>query len=264
MKIKSILTAVISCLALAVPAWSLAQNAVIVNGKSIPKSKLDRLVEKSGQPSSPEVREKGRELLITREIILQEADKRGISQREDVKDQIEIAKMSVVVAAVFEDYIAKEGVSDSELQAVYDSVKGQFGGKEYKVRHILVEKEADAKALTAKIKAGASFEELAKANSKDPGSGAKGGDLDWVTSAALVPEFSKAMTALDKGQMTASPVKSQFGWHIIRLDDSRETKVPTLQELKPQLMQMLSQDEKWQRAKFGEMMQKFRSKAKIQ
>lgn len=264
MKIKFILTATVSSLVLTAPSWSLAQNAVIVNGKSIPKSKLDRLVEKSGQPASPEVREKGRELLITREIILQEADKRGISQREDVKDQIEIAKMSVVVAAVFEDYIAKEGVSDSELQSVYDSVKGQFGGKEYKVRHILVEKETDAKALTAKIKAGASFEDLAKANSKDPGSGSKGGDLDWVTSAALVPEFSKAMTALEKGQMTASPVRSQFGWHIIRLDDSRETKVPTLQELKPQLMQMLSQDEKWQRAKFGEMMQKFRSKAKIQ
>jgi peptidyl-prolyl cis-trans isomerase C len=264
MKNKSFLTVVFASLFLAAPIYSSAQNAVIVNGKSISKAKLDRLVEKSGQPSSPEVREKGRELLITREILLQEADKRGISQREDIKDQIEISKMSVIVAAVFEDYIAKEGVPDSELQAVYDSVKGQFGGKEYKVRHILIEKESDAKALTAKLKAGGSFEELAKVNSKDTGSAVKGGDLDWVTPAALVPEFSKAMTALEKGQMTSTPVKSQFGWHIIRLEDARETKVPSLQELKPQLMQMLSQDEKWQRAKFGEMMQKFRTKAKIQ
>jgi len=264
MKKRYIFSLTLTTLMLAVSSLGNAQNAVIVNGKAIPKSKLDRLVEKSGQPSSPEVREKGRELLITREILLQEADKRGISQREDIKDQIEIAKMSVVVAAVFEDYIAKEGVSDAELQTAYDAVKGQFGGKEYKVKHILVDKEADAKALTAKIKAGASFEELAKANSKDAGSGSKGGDLDWVTSAALVPEFSKAMTSLEKGQMTATPVKSQFGWHIIRLDDVRETKVPTVQELKPQLMQMLSQDEKWQREKFGEMMQKLRAKAKIQ
>lgn len=264
MKNRNLLTVALTCLLLTSTNLSFGQNAVVVNGKAIPKSKLDRLVEKAGQASTPEMREKGRELLITREILLQEADKRGISQREDIKDQIEIAKMSVVVAAVFEDYIAKDGVTDAELQAAYDAVKDQFGQKEYKVRHILVDKESDAKALTAKIKAGGSFEEIAKANSKDAGSGAKGGDLDWVSSAALVPEFSKAMTSLEKGQMTPAPVKSQFGWHIIRLDDVRETKAPTLQEFKPQLLQMLSQDEKWQRAKFGEMMQKFRSKAKIQ
>ena len=128
----------------------------------------------------------------------------------------------------------------------------------------MVEKEADAKSLIAKIKAGSSFEELAKANSKDPGSAAKGGELDWVSSTALVPEFSKAMSALNKGQMTQTPVKTQFGWHIILLEDVRDAKVPSLQELKPQLVQMLTQDENWQRAKFGEMMQKFKSKARIE
>jgi peptidyl-prolyl cis-trans isomerase C len=260
---KLLKTTIISAIFL-VSTAIFAQNAAIVNGKSIPKSKLDRLIVKSGQPPSPEVREKGRELLITRELVLQEAEKRGINQREDIKDQIEQAKLGILVAAVFEDFIAKDGISDAELQGAYETVKGQFAGKEYKVKHILVEKEADAKSLIAKIKAGASFEELAKANSKDPGSATKGGELDWVSSTALVPEFSKAMSALNKGQMTQTPVKTQFGWHIILLEDVRDVKVPTIQELKPQLVQMLTQDENWQRAKFSEMMQKFKSKAKIE
>lgn len=243
---------------------SIAQNAAVVNGKSIPKAKLDQLINKSGQPASPEMREKGRELLITRELVLQEAEKRGINQREDVKEQLEQAKLGVLVAAVFADFVEKEGITEADLQHAYDTVKGQFAGKEYKVKHILVEKESDAKNLISKLKSGASFDELAKANSKDPGSAAKGGELDWVSSTSLVPEFSKAMTSLNKGQMTQTPVKSQFGWHIILLEDIRDAKVPTIQELKPQLTQMLTQDENWQRAKFSEMMQKFKSKAKIQ
>ena len=264
MKKHSFLVTTLLALAFISPLSAYAQNAAIVNGKAIPSAKLDRLIEKSGQPSTDESREKGRELLISRELVLQEFDKRGLNQREDIKDQIEQSKMSVIIAALFEDYIAKDGITDAELQPVYDSVKGQFGGKEYKVSHILVEKEADAKSLIKKIKAGASFQDVAKANSKDPGSAVKGGDLDWVTSAALVPEFSKAMITLQKGQMTQAPVKSQFGWHIILLEDTRETKVPSLEEVKPQLMQMLSQDQNWQRAKFGDMMAKLRAKAKIQ
>ena len=143
-----------------------------------------------------------------------------------------------------------------------DHVKNWKG--EVEVKRTELEKEIDAKNLITKIKAGASFEQLAKDNSKDVGSGAKGGNLDWVNPSTLVPEFSKAMTLLEKGQMTQSPIKTQFGWHIILLDDVRDTKVPTLQELKPQLVQMLSQDENWQKAKFSEMMKKFKSKAKIQ
>lgn len=264
MKNKILLAKIITSFALSISCLAAAQNAVIVNGKSIPKSKLDKLVERSGQQNSQEVRDKGRELLITRELISQEAEKRGILQREDVKEQIDQAKLSVIVAAVFEDYLATDGITDKDLEPVYDSVKGQFGGKEYKVKHILVSTDSLAKSIIAKLKNGESFESLAKEFSKDPGSAAKGGDLDWVASASLVPEFSKAMTKLEKGQTTSNPVKTQFGWHIIRLDDFRDSKVPTLQELKPQLVQMLTQDQNWQKAKFGELMQKLRSKAKIQ
>ena len=133
-----------------------AQNAAIVNGKPIPKAQLDRLIKSSGQSATdPKVREQGRELLITRELIIQESDKRGTTKKEEVKDQMEQARLGVLVSALFEDYIDKGGITEDDYKSAYESVKSQFGGKEYKVHHILVEKEAEAKALIAKIKAGA-------------------------------------------------------------------------------------------------------------
>lgn len=241
-----------------------AQNAAIVNGKPIPKAQLDKLVQKAGQPDNPQVRDQAREMLVTRELILQEAEKRGLSQSEAVKEQLEQSRMGILVAAVFQDFVEKEGVTEAELKSAYETVKNQYVGKEYHVEHILVEKEADAKAITAQIKAGANFEEIAKAKSKDPGSAPAGGDLGWVTEKSLVPEFSKAMVQLKKGQITDKPVKSQFGWHIIKMDDIRDVKAPPLEEIKDQLKQMIASDQNWQKAKFTEMMQKLRAKAKVQ
>lgn len=241
-----------------------AQNAAIVNGKAISSAKLNRLIALSGQADSPEVREKAREILITKELVLQEADKKGITKNADVQEAIEQAKLSVIVSAVFEEYITKGGgMTDKDLQPVYDSMKGQMGGKEYKARHILVSEEKLAKSLLAKIKAGESFAELAKANSKDPGSAVKGGDLDWVSANSLVPEFSKVMITLAAGQLASEPVKTDFGWHIIQVDEIKDTPIPTLEEVKPKLIQMLTQDQNWQKAKFAEMMDKLKAKAKI-
>ena len=165
---------------------------------------------------------------------------------------------------VIEDYVEREGVSDAELKTAYENVKEQYAGKEYHVEHILVDKEADAKAIIAQLKAGANFEDIAKVKSKDPGSAKNGGDLGWVSDKALVPEFSKAMVQLKNGQTTDKPVKSQFGYHIIKVLDSREAKAPSLDEMKDQLKQMIMADQNWQKAKFSEMMQKLRAKAKIQ
>ena len=241
-----------------------AQNAAIVNGKAIPKAQLDKLVQKSNQPDNPQVRDQAREMLVTRELILQEANNRGVMQKESVREQLEQSKMGILIAAVFEDYVEKEGVAEAELKAAYEQVKAQYTGKEYHVEHILVEKEADAKAITAQIKAGGNFEQIAKEKSKDPGSAPKGGDLGWVSDKALVPEFSKAMVQLKKGQITDKPVKTQYGWHIIKLDDVRDVKAPSMEEIKDQLKQMITADQNWQKAKFSELMQKLRSKAKIQ
>jgi peptidyl-prolyl cis-trans isomerase C len=169
-----------------------------------------------------------------------------------------------LVSAVFEDWISKEGIKDKDLQTAYDSMKSQMGGKEYKASHILVENEKLAKSLLTQIKAGTNFGDLAKKNSLDKGSAVNGGSLDWVSPSSLVPEFSNAMVALNSGQISQTPVKSQFGWHIIKLDEVREQKVPTLDEVKPQLIQMLTQDQNFQKSKFMEMMESFKSKAKIQ
>ena len=254
-----------ACVALFSSSAALAQNAAIVNGKAIPKTQLDSLVKKSGQPANdPQVREKAREVLITRELIIQEANNRGLTQKEAVKDKIEQSRIGILVAAVFEDFVEREGVTEAELKAAYASIQADYTGKEYQVKHILVEKEAEANALIAKIKAGASFADMAKQNSKDPGSAPNGGDLGWVSDKSLVPEFSKAMVALNKGQMTDKPVKSQFGWHIIRVEDVRDAKAPPMDEIKAELKQILTADENWQKAKFSEMMQKLRAKAKVQ
>jgi len=242
----------------------IAQNAVIVNGKSIPKAQLDKLVQRSGQTDNPQVRDQAREMLVTRELILQEANKRGVIQKESVRDQLEQARIGVLVAAVFEDYVQKEGVAEADLKAAYETVKSQYVGKEYHVEHIIVEKESDAKAIIVQLKSGANFEEIAKAKSKDPGSAKNGGDLGWVSDKALVPEFSKAMVQLKNGQTTDKPVKSQFGYHIIKVVDSRDVKAPSFEEMKDQLSQMIMADQNWQKAKFSEMMQKLRAKAKIQ
>ena len=253
-----------SLAALLISAPAFAQNAAIVNGKSIPKAQLDKLVQKSGQGDNPQVRDQAREMLVTKELILQEADKRGVIQKESVREQLEQSRVGILVAAVFEDYIEKEGVTEAELKAAYESVKTQYTGKEYHVEHILDEKETDAKAIIAQIKAGGNFGEIAKAKSKDPGSATNGGDLGWVNDKALVPEFSKAMVQLKNGQMTDKPVKSQFGWHIIKTVDSRDMKAPSFDELKAELKQMIASDQNWQKAKFTEMMQKLRAKAKVQ
>ncbi|MBU3669437.1 MAG: peptidylprolyl isomerase [Polynucleobacter sp.] len=243
---------------------AIAQNAVIVNGKAIPKTQLDKLVQKSGQPDNPQVRDQAREMLVTRELIIQEADKRGVIQKESVREQLEQSRVGVLVAAVFEDYVEKEGVTEAELKATYESMKSQYSGKEYHVEHILVEKESDAKAIIAQIKSGGNFEDIAKAKSKDPGSAPNGGDLGYVNEKSLVPEFSKAMVQLKNGQVSDKPVKSQFGWHIIKMVDSRDMKAPSYDEVKAQLKQMIASDQNWQKAKFSEMMQKIRAKAKIQ
>ncbi len=260
-KLSQIALTVALSTALITPVF--AQNAAVVNGKSIPKAKLDKMLESTGQANNPELRERARDMLITRELISQEAMNRGVIANPAIQDQLEEARLNILVGAVFDDYIKRDGVSDAELKAAYDQVKGQFEGKEYKVRHILVEKEAEAKSILAKLKAGEKFEELAKANSKDPGSAVKGGDLDWMSPQSLVPEFSKAMVALPKGQLTEKPVKTQYGFHIIRVDDVRESKVPTMAELKPQLIDMMNQDQNWQRAKFNEMITKLKAKAKV-
>src|SRR6185369_12072258 len=144
----------------------------------------------------------------------------------DYKQQMEFARQQILIRELFEDEKKKHPVTDDDVKAEYEKFKSQASGTEYRARHMLVEKEEDAKKLIAQIKGGAKFEDVAKKNSKDPGSAENGGDLDFAAPSAYVPEFSQAMIALKKGETTEAPVKTQFGYHIIRLDDTRAAQFP--------------------------------------
>lgn len=239
---KFALAAIVAAL---VPAAAIAQNIATVNGKPVPKARVETLIEqitKGGQQQrTPELEAQVKDEVVRREIFIQEAEKRGIPQRAEFKSQMDLARQMLMFRALMEDFKAKNPVTDAEAQAEYDKFKAANSGNEYRARHILVEKEEDAKALIAKIKAGANFEELAKANSKDTGSAQNGGDLDFANPNNFVPEFSKAMVALQKGEMTQEPVKSQFGYHIIKLEDVRPATFPAFDDVKAQIKQRLEQ-----------------------
>jgi len=192
-----------------------------------------------GGQDSPDIRNAVKEELNTRELLAREAKKQGVDKNPDVKTQMDLASQTVLVRAYVTDWIKKNPVPEADLHKEYDAIKGQIGDKEYKVRHILDEKEDEAKDIIAELQKGAKFDELAKARSKDPGSKDKGGDLDWNAPANFVKPFGDAMKATPKGKFTAQPVQTQFGWHVIEVDDIRDAKVPAFDEVKPQLQQRL-------------------------
>jgi peptidyl-prolyl cis-trans isomerase C len=243
----------------AAPAF--AQNIAVVNGTPIPKSRADALIEQlvhQGQQDTPQLQQAVREELVNREILMQEAIRRGLPTRPDVKAQIAVAQQTVVLRALIEDFVKNNQPTDAEITARYNALVKDAGGKEYHLHHILVDNEQQAKDLIAKIKAGASFEDLAKQYSKDPGSGKNGGDLDWSDPKAYVPEFAEAATHLQKGQMTDTPVHTQFGWHIIRVDDIRAVTPPPLEQVRAQIVQQIQQE------KLQAFEENLRKNAKIQ
>ncbi len=241
-----IATALASLLSLGTSA-ALAQNVAIVNGKAVPKARLEALSQQfqsTGRPITPEVQDQMRQHLIALEVFSQEADKLGLSSSDDFKAQMELARQNVLANQLIKDFEKKNAITDDLLKAEYDKFAAANGGKEIKARHILVEKEADAVAIIASLKKGGKFDDIAKKRSKDTGSGAKGGDLDWANPTSYVPEFSAALLKLNKGQLTDKPVKTQFGFHIIRVDDTRDIKLPSFDEVKPQIADQMKQDKR--------------------
>ncbi|HET7596482.1 MAG TPA: peptidylprolyl isomerase [Burkholderiales bacterium] len=236
------LAAGIALAALIAPAA--AAQGVKVNGKEIPQSRIDVGVKSriaQGQPDTPELRNTVKDALINQEIIAQEAVKKGLNKKPDVAAAIEINRQDILVNAYVQDYLQKNPVNDETLKKEYERIKTQVGGKEYKARHILVENEADAKDIIAQIKKGASFEKLAAERSKDTGTKDKGGDLDWNVPGNFVKPFGEALAKLKKGQMTEAPVQSNFGWHVIRLEDERAFQPPAFDSVKANLQRSVQQ-----------------------
>jgi peptidyl-prolyl cis-trans isomerase C len=219
-----------------------AQAAAPAASKELyPKIYFDFLLKErlaQNQPDTPELRKAISEELNTRELLVREAKKKGIDKNTDVKNQIDLAAQTVLVRAYVSDWIKANPIPEAALRKEYDTIKTQMGDKEYKVRHILVEKEDEAKEIVVELQKGGKFEKLAE-RSKDSGSKANGGELDWNAPGNFVKPFSDAMVKLPKGKFTAQPVQTQFGWHVIEVTDIREAKVPSYEEVKPQLQQRL-------------------------
>jgi peptidyl-prolyl cis-trans isomerase C len=238
-----------------------AQNLAVVNGKPVPKERAEVLkqqLERSGRPVPAEMEDQIKEEVIAREIFMQEANRRGLAASPEYRQQMELARETILIRELFTDFQKKNPVTDADIKAEYDKFASANDAKEFHASHILVESEDRAKAIIAEIKAGKKFEDIAKKESKDPGSGAQGGDLGWANASTYVPEFNEAMLKLDKGQMTDEPVKSQFGWHVIRVLETRQAQLPALEEVKPQIAQQLEQQ------KLMKFQDDLRAKAKIQ
>ncbi len=237
-----------------------AQSVATVNGVAIPTSRADAMIAEQkaqGATESAQLKDAVREELIRREVLSQEASRKGLDKKAEVQAQMDMARQAILIRAYLQDYVKANPVSDADLKAEYDTIKSRLGDKEYKARHLLLETEDEAKAAIAKLQGGTKIEDLAK-DSRDPGSKERGGDLGWANPNSFVKPFSDAMVALQKGKFTTTPVKSDFGYHVILLEDVRDLKAPAFDEVKPQLQQRLQQQ------KIEQHMMELRNKAKVQ
>lgn len=251
--------AILSALAIN-PAFAEDKSAALVNGVSIPQARIDMRVKAAtaqGQPDTPELRKATREDMINIEVVAQEAVKLGLNKDPDVIQQIELTRQQVLAGAFLQDYAKKHPISEDLLKQEYDKLKARMGDKEYNARHILLETEKEAKDIIAQLGKKAKFEKLAE-KSKDAGSAQQGGELGWTVPSSYVPEFANAMLNLKKGEYTKEPVQSQFGWHVIKLEDVRDLKAPEFESIKPQILQ------RFQQQSIQKAIHDLREKAKIE
>lgn len=234
----------IAAATLAAPIY--AQNIATVNGQPITQEAFEQFVEllgTQGAPDSPQLREQVKEEMINRLVMVQAAEKAGLTSDPAIKTELELARQGILVRALMADYLETNPVTEAKVKAEYDKLKQEQGEVlEYNVRHILVEDEATARDIQEQLKAGsASFEDLAKAQSKDPGSAAQGGSLGWASVDNYVAPFAEAVRNTPKGQMTDAPVQTQFGWHVIEVVDARPIAFPPFEEVRTQLEEMMRQ-----------------------
>jgi len=233
---------------------------VTVNGKPIPRARLEFIVKQrtaQGQPDSEQARQAILDNLITQEAVAQEAERRGYGKNAEVRTQLELLRQQILVQAMVQDHLKAHPVKDEEMLAEYNKLKASRSDKEYQARHILVDKDTEANEIIAQLKKGSKFEDLAK-QSKDPGSKDKGGELGWNSPQNFVKPFSDALAKLEKGKYTETPVQTQFGWHVIQLDDVRTTQFPSFETVKPQMVSRMQEQE------VQKLVREIRGKAKIE
>lgn len=259
-KIHSLAAALIAAALVSAPAMAQTGKAfATVNGQAISQNVADAFINEQkaqGAQDTAEFKNAVREELIRRELLVQESKKKGLDKKPEVQGQLELAKQALLIRAYLAEYMRTQKPTDERLKAEYEGIKANLGGNEFKSRHILVEGEDEAKAIIAKLEKGEKFEGMAK-QSKDPGSKDNGGDLGWSAPGAYVKPFADALASLKKGEFTKTPVKTEFGYHVIQLDDSRPLTPPTFEQVKPQLIQRANQQT------LEKLIGELRSKAKI-
>lgn len=259
MKISRITLLLIASLSFSASAFA-GDVAATVNGKPIKQSLFDFIVKDAtdhGQKVDDNVRDVIMSKLISSELILQEAQKAGLDKKADYLIKEEFAKRDLLVNLYMQDYIKTHPVSEADTKAAYEKFKTELGDKEYNARHILVGSEAEAKEVIAQLNKGGDFSKIAKEKSIDPGSKEKGGDLGWFALGGMVKPFGDAVSKLQKGRTSTEPVQTQFGWHVIKLDDVRELKAPAYEKVKDGLQKQLTQRQ------VEKMMTDLRAKATI-
>lgn len=255
--------------ALAISALSLpvlAESVAVVNGVAIDKSELDNTVRQYVQSSggkvqdSPALREDIKERLIGRELLIQEATRRGLDKSAAFTDRMQRAKGDLLQDAWEADEVKNHPVTEEQIKSTYDNWAAQLkGAKEIHVRQIVVDSEAEANKLIAQLKKGGSFEAVAKARSKDPAAKQSGGDMGWANLATLQPpQLADVLKTIGKGQISSQPLRSGLGWHIFKVEDTRPAAVPSYDQIKPQIARDLQMRE------LAKSQQDLRAKAKIQ
>ena len=259
MKISRITLLLIASLSFS--ASAIAGDAVAtVNGKPIKQSLFDFIVKDAtdhGQKVDDNVRDVIMSKLISSELVLQEAQKAGIDKKPDFIAKEELTRRELLVNVYIQDFLRNHPVSDSDIKAAYEKFKIELGDKEYNARHILLGSEVEAKDVIAQLSKGSDFSKIAKEKSIDPGSKEKGGDLGWFALGGMVKPFSEAVAKLQKGKSSTDPVQTQFGWHVIKLDDMRELKTPAFDKVKENLQKQLTQRQ------FEKMLTDLRAKATV-
>ena len=236
-----------------------AEAAVVVNGQFISKAALETLTKEVTERSRGQKIPKDKLIdeLIKRELLIQEAKNKHLDQSPEIVERLAMMQSSLLSQAAVEDYIKANPVTDAELKAEYDKQIGTGGAVEFKARHILVKTEDEAKAVIAKLDKGADFAKLAETESTGP-SKTQGGDLGWFAAKQMVPEFSAAVAGLENKAYTKTAVKTQFGWHIILREDSREQTPPPFAAVQAQLKPLI------QREKLTSYLESLRSGAQIE
>lgn len=243
------------------PVAQAADAAVAtVNGKPIKQSLLDFIVKDAGSHGQ-KIDDNTRSIivskLISNELVYQEAQRQGLDKQSDFIAREELARRELLVNAYLQDYLKKNPVSEADTRSAYEKFKTEVGDKEYSARHILVATEAEAKDIIAQLAKGGDFAKIAKEKSKDTGSKDKGGDLGWFSPGGMVKSFGDAVVKLQKGLYTTIPVQTQFGWHVIKLEDIRDAQPPAYDKVKENLQKQLQQRQ------LEKLLTDLRAKAKI-